>query len=263
MDHTSQTYRITPLQIQPRYASRDAWEALAAQESLHYEVLELSVPPVLNDEAMSQEYKEWYLTGGRVTSVHGAFIDINPVSGDAAFRDLSRQRCRQSCALALALGARNVVFHSSCFPFLRDEYLDDWAGKCSAFYEELADTYPLRLFIENSSDIDPGPLKELMKRLPDPKVGICLDLGHANYSRACLEEWFDALHDRIGYLHLSDNTGAYDSHLPLGQGSVDWRTADRLWRTLPGPVPVTIETKTPEDTAASIAFLKKYCFFGR
>ena len=38
-------------------------------------------------------------------SVHGAFIDVNPASGDLRFRELSRKRCRESCEIAAALGA--------------------------------------------------------------------------------------------------------------------------------------------------------------
>ena len=250
------------LQIQPAFATRDRWEALALKEGLFYEVLELSAPPALNDAELYDACKDWYLADGRVTSVHGAFINIDPGSGDKKMRELSRERCAESCRLAMALGAGNVVFHSSCFPFLRGGYLDSWAGSCAGFYDELADAFPLNIFIENSPDVDPEPLRELMKRVYSRRIGVCLDIGHAGYSRSPLEEWFGELHEWIGYLHLSDNDGRFDDHLPLGQGTVDWELADRLWRELGVPTPMTIETKNVQAAAESVAFLKERRLFG-
>lgn len=55
-----------------------------------------------------------------------------------------------------------------------------------------------------------------------PQLQITLDVGHAhigtqqNRAFAFLERWAD----RIGHVHLSDNTGEEDQHLPLGVGSV-------------------------------------------
>ena len=202
------------LQIQPGFASGDIWMSLAEEEHAFFEVLELSLAPYLEETEETRTCRQWYRESGRARSVHGAFADVNPASGDERFRELSRRRCIESCALAEQIGAGNVVFHSSCATFLRGTYMDQWAGLCADFYEELADRSGLNLWIENSQDIDAHPLRELMKRIRDPRIGICLDLGHANYSRMCMEEWFEILGDRIGYLHLSDNFGYYDDHVP-------------------------------------------------
>lgn len=250
------------LQIQPLYKAGKDWADLAERESLVYEALELFTPPYNNDETLYRPCFQWYQESGRAASVHGAFIDVNPASGDGAFRSLSRRRCRESCAAAAELGAKNVVFHSSCFPFLRGAYLDGWAGACADFYQELAETYPVRIFIENSPDLDPQPIRELMRRIPDRRVGVCLDFGHAHYSRVPLSGWFDALGDRIGYLHLSDNNGAYDDHLPLGAGTVDWGEADRLRRGLAGEIPMTLEVGPISGVAQSLAYLREHGYFG-
>ncbi len=55
-----------------------------------------------------------------------------------------------------------------------------------------------------------------------PQLQLTLDVGHAhigtrqNRAFAFLERWAD----RIGHVHLSDNTGKEDQHLPLGVGAV-------------------------------------------
>ena len=251
------------IRIQPQCAEREKWESLAQREALAYEALELSMPPMLDcaGDAL-EECRNWYRNSGRTRALHGAFIDVNPASGDPAFRELSRRRCRESCALAVALGAEQVVFHSSAFPFLRGGYLGNWADLCAAFYMELAEEYRgLTLCIENSQDLDPEPLEALMKRTGDG-VRVCLDIGHAHYSGTPLETWFDVLGPSIDRLHLSDNRGRFDDHLPLGDGGIDWAMADRLYQGLGKELPMTLEVGGLQGVEKSLAFLRRNGYFG-
>ena len=254
--------RRSQFQIQPRYLEDKEWETVALQEGLFYEAIEMFSPPVLGNEHLTEDCLRWYMAGGRTLSVHGAFIDVNPASSDMAVRSLARRRCQESCHIAAKVGAKNIVFHSSCATFLRGMYLDSWAGVCAEYYEELAQKSGLRIWIENSQDIDAVPLMELMKRISSPQIGVCLDLGHAHYSRLSIEQWFDCLGDRIGYLHLSDNNGVWDEHLPLGEGNIDWEKADRCWRAADRVMPITIEVGDLEDLQRSIRFLKENGYFG-
>lgn len=249
------------LQVQPHYSEKEEWRDLAERFDLTYEVLELSGPLVLNRDERPDEIIERYRNSGRVTSLHGCFIDVNPGSGDILFRRLSCQRMRESCELAKYLGAKNVVFHSGCETFLRGAYLRSWADKTAEFLDQLASEYDFDFFVENSMDVDPVPIVELMRRIDNPRVGVCLDIGHVEYSRVSLEEWFEALEGRIGYLHLSDNQGLFDDHLPVGQGCIEWKKADRLWRTLGQGIPVTIEANTIEDVELSLKYLKQHGLF--
>ncbi len=252
----------TVIQVQPRYDFREEWEVLADKEGLSYEALDFSTQPALVESGLFEEYLGWYGSCGRTTSVHGFFIDVNPASGDPDFRMLSQDRCRSSCETARAIGAKNVVFHSSCFPFLRGVYLDVWSKRCADFYQQLAQDFDLNILIENSPDIDAGPIKTLMQRCTDKRIGVCLDVGHAHYSNQKISQWFDELGEWISYLHLSDNTGTYDDHLPLGEGTIDWNEVDRLWRQLDRDTHITIETNGIEITGRAVRFLKDNHYFG-
>ena len=253
---------MTIIQVQPRFAFRDEWEVFADKENLKYEALDFSTQPALIESGLFEEYLEWYGSCKKTTSVHGFFIDVNPASGDPDFRELSRRRCIKSCETAVALGAKNVIFHSSCFPFLRGVYLEVWSKRCAQFYEELADTYDLHIYIENSPDIDTQPIATLMKLVTDRRVGVCLDVGHANYSHIPVRQWFEDLGEWIGYLHLSDNAGVYDDHLPLGEGSVDWNEVNELWRGLDRDTFITLEINGLVSAARSLKFLKDNSWFG-
>ena len=250
------------LQLQPQSADLEQWTKLAQGEGAVFEVMDPFCLSAIGNFEKYREVAQRYRKTNIAASIHGAFIDVNPASGDPAIRELSRQRCRESCEIALELGADNVVFHSSAFPFLRGAYLENWVAGCAAFYEELLAHYPVRLYIENAQDLDPTPLRKLMEKMPSDRIGVCLDIGHANYSRTPVAQWFNQLGEWIRYLHLSDNLGEFDDHLTLGQGCVDWELVNQLWKTLGKDIPVTLETGTLEDTRKSIAFLRNHQYFG-
>ncbi|MBR6329027.1 MAG: sugar phosphate isomerase/epimerase [Lachnospiraceae bacterium] len=249
------------IQVQPVRTAREEWKSLAESEGLGYEVLELSMPPALNESGLFDSCVKWYRESGRAGSIHGNFIDVNPGSGDKKFRELSFERCRESCRAAALVGAENIVFHSSCNSFLRGAYMEGWSALCAGFFDTLADESGLNIFIENSPDVDPEPLKNLMSVKRSPLVGVCLDLGHANYSRVGLDRWFSELGEYIGYLHLSDNMGEFDDHLPLGKGTVDWKEAHRLWKALGKATPMTLEVGGIDSVRASLAFLREHHYF--
>lgn len=250
------------IQLQPRSADLAQWLRLARKESAAFEVMDPFFMPDMDDLEKHKKIADRYRETGLAASVHGAFIDVNPASGDLRFRELSRKRCRESCEVAAALGAENLVFHSSAFPFLRGPYLENWASACASFYEELAAQYPVRIYIENAQDLDPRPLRKLMESVHSDRIGVCLDVGHAHYSRAPLSAWFEELGQWIGYLHLSDNEGAFDDHLPLGQGTIDWELVNRLWKTLGKEIPITLETGNLKSTEESLCFLRNHQYFG-
>ena len=249
------------LQIQPQAKKGEKWLQLAESCQLQFECMELSTPTFLNNEEQVEKAKEWYKKSDRVTSVHGCFMDVNPGSGDEKFCSLSIERCRESCELAKTINARFVVFHSSAFPFLRGPYLDVWSERCAQFFAELAAEYDLKFCIENSFDLDPTPLRMLMERLDHPKIRVCLDIGHANYSHASLTQWFEELGEYIEYLHISDNRGQFDDHLPVGDGSVDWKLADALYRKLGKNLPMTLEVGGIEGVKKSLQYMEQNGLF--
>ena len=249
------------LQIQPSYHNKEAWLSLANRHSFAFETHELTRILATEPADEIERCLDWYSACGLTASVHGAYIDVNPFSADRDFALLSKKRVHESCAMAVRVHASNIVFHCSCFPFLRGDYLARHAELAASFYAEIAAQYGLHVFLENSMDLDPDPLAEIMQHADRRYVNCCLDIGHANYSRAPLEKWFETLGDRIGYLHLSDNHGLFDEHLPLGAGTVPWEKADGLYRSLNQNIPVTLETGTVENTERSAQFLAEHGYF--
>ncbi len=86
-----------------------------------------------------------------------------------------------------------------------------------------------------------------------PAAGFHLDVGHANMGAARREDnrtgsLLAAFGERLAHVHLSDNFGLEDLHLPLGAGTVDWRAVVRLLKDTGWDGTVTLEIFSPERT---------------
>jgi sugar phosphate isomerase/epimerase len=78
------------------------------------------------------------------------------------------------------------------------------------------------LLLENVWEEDPGLHLKLFERIDSPWFGFCLDIGHQNsFSKTPLEEWLDASARYLKEIHLHDNDGTFDYHLPVGEGNID------------------------------------------
>ncbi len=248
------------LQIQPRYLQKEDWHELAVKETLRYEILEFS--SYYLNKTIPEEVVEWYRETGLTDSIHGAFMDSFPISPDMRIRELSRVACENSCKLAKETGAKNVVFHSTALPFLRGPIMLGWCKEAAEYYQMLADKYDLNILMENFSDIDYEPLARMMEYVTDPRVKICLDAGHTNYSCASVAEWLEVLDEHIGYIHLSDNFGRWDDHCVLGKGSVDFASVHSWWSKQTKEIPITLEVPTIDGVNESLDYLKEHHYFG-
>jgi sugar phosphate isomerase/epimerase len=75
--------------------------------------------------------------------------------------------------------------------------------------------------LENVYERDPGQMKLLLGALASPQVRFCFDAGHANaFGGAPLGLWMDTLGDFLGEIHIHDNQGLADEHLPVGEGNI-------------------------------------------
>jgi sugar phosphate isomerase/epimerase len=80
------------------------------------------------------------------------------------------------------------------------------------------------LAIENIFEERPDTIKELVEAVDSPNLRVCLDAGHINlYSAVAMEEWFVSLGPYIAELHIHDNFGVMDDHLPVGDGEIDFQ----------------------------------------
>lgn len=84
----------------------------------------------------------------------------------------------------------------------------------------------------------------------DSGLGICIDVGHAH--RSCTldgirpEAFLAEFRGVIAEVHVDDNYGDKDLHLPPGQGTIDWPPVVEAMRRLPEDAIVCLEIAAPE-----------------
>ena len=133
-------------------------------------------------------------------------------------------RFRQTTALAARLGVRRIVVHGGFIPYV---YFPEWYVEQSiCFWKEFLADAPDDLLLAVENVMEPGPemLVEIARGVDDPRLGLCLDVGHANtvVSETPPADWLAPMLPDLRHVHLHDNHGALDEHLPLGAGTIDF-----------------------------------------
>jgi sugar phosphate isomerase/epimerase len=116
-----------------------------------------------------------------------------------------------------------------------------------------------RLVLENVYEEHPDEIKPLLEPLGPVGVGFCLDTGHqAAFGTTPLTVWVAATAPYLAQLHLHDNTGLWDEHLPLGQGNIDFdsffKQLKEIYQT---PPVVTLEPHQERDLWPSLEYLQR------
>jgi sugar phosphate isomerase/epimerase len=88
----------------------------------------------------------------------------------------------------------------------------------------------------------PESLQHLIKETHLRDLKFCFDVGHAHIEDG-VEKSFDVMHDRIVTVHIHDNHGEKDEHLPPHEGTVDWEAALEAFAAMPQPPDLVLELK--------------------
>jgi sugar phosphate isomerase/epimerase len=159
-------------------------------------------------------------------SLHGPFWDLSAGSSDALIRQVTRGRLQQFFDLLTLFHPVQVVCHTGYDPRHHGSEWDEFLERSLVTWEPLlerAEILEIPLLLENVWEENPQFHKELFVQLPSPYLGFCLDVGHQHtFSKTPLPVWLGDLAEQLQEIHLHDNNGNQDAHLPVGQGSIDF-----------------------------------------
>jgi sugar phosphate isomerase/epimerase len=115
------------------------------------------------------------------------------------------------------------------------------------------------LLLENTPNdlATPERLKELMKALHYPDLGVCFDTGHA-HMMSSVHQAFEVLADRIRTTHVHDNRRDRDSHLWPGEGNIDWNQTMQSLRAAPNSPALLLEVEGEEGVNVSKKMAEAY-----
>lgn len=196
---------------------------IARQEGLGVEIAEFCTA-VNADEYFEDTHAAVLrqVEGVRCRMLHGPFNELFPCAIDPLARKLAAYRYAQALSLAQRYGARKLVLHGGYSPRL---YFPCWYEEQSiAFWKEFLGTHPgtYEICLENVMEETPDSLLAIVTQVDDPRLRLCLDVGHVNcYSSVPAIQWMAQWGDALSHLHLHNNDAAADRHAALSQGSLD------------------------------------------
>ena len=165
--------------------------------------------------------------GVATTTFHAPFEDIWPGARDEEVRRLSVRRIRQAIALAPAFRPLGIVVHGGYADWIFDFAPDKWIEPARRSFSEIAEAAEdaaVDIFVENVFDEAPDHLMRLRDAVGSARLSFCFDPGHATlFSRLPVQKWAEALGPLIREMHVHDNRGSRDDHLPAGEGSINFR----------------------------------------
>jgi sugar phosphate isomerase/epimerase len=168
----------------------------------------------------------------------------------------------ESLQTAKELGAEKVVVHPGYIGGMGVFIMDmsrKYAFESLYTISQKADALGMVLCLENMfprylSLVEPEDFKPVFEQFPTLKL--TLDTGHANIGDTKGDRIIRFLSDfshRLGHVHMSDNHGKRDDHLPVGKGSVPFERIVRALRAIGYDDTITLEIFTDDrkDLAAS------------
>ncbi len=165
--------------------------------------------------------------GVATTTFHAPFEEVWPGARDEEARRLSVRRIRQAIALAPMFRPEGIVVHGGYFDWLFDFAPDKWLEPARRSFSEIAEAAEnagVDIFLENVFDEGPEHLLQLREAVGSARLFYCFDPGHATlFSRLPLQKWAEAFGPLIREMHVHDNRGQRDDHLPVGEGSINFR----------------------------------------
>ncbi len=193
-------------------------------------------------------------------TIHAPFTDMDLGSQDVRVISLARTRLLRILEISDVLRPEVIVIHSGYDPGIKKTAFKQWWSTASESIEIIAKTahrFELNLAVENVNDTSPAFLRKVIEQYARFKVGVCLDIGHINmFSEVEVHQWIKELGGSLLEIHLHDNTGKKDAHLPLGQGTVDFESFfSALEQHEPAPC-YTIENTSTDDVETSLSFLR-------
>ena len=152
--------------------------------------------------------------------LHAPFNELFPCAIDPKARELAAYRFRQAIDLAKGYGAKKVIIHGGYNPWI---YYPVWYVEQSILFwkDFLRDDPGVELVLENVLETDPTCLLDIVKGVNDPRLRLCLDIGHINaYSKISAMEWLELCALWISHFHIHNNDSTADRHCALFEGTI-------------------------------------------
>ncbi len=232
-------------------------QEVAALGSLGFDYLEVTMDAPYAHYSVLRERKKEIL---QALARHGMGLVchlptfVSTADLTESLREASIQETLHSMRTAADLNPLKVVLHPSIIHGL-GAMLPDMARQfaTAAMVRLLseAERLDLPICVENMmpnslSLVRPEDFDELLQQFP--KAKLTFDIGHAHI-KGGMQRVLGFIHrfpDRIGHIHVSDNSGRGDEHLPIGAGRIDFPAVLEALQAIGYDQTITLEVFTKD-----------------
>ncbi len=232
----------------------DPEETARLPEKTHADAVE----PVLEGSLQPTRINTEPLTHVPTPTVHAPFADVNPATPNDRHAEQVLLQIEEAARVAAELRATYLTVHPG---HLTPITLNDREKALQLAIERLnqaadiAERHDLTLTVENMPHhphllaTTPEEIKTIVK---EAHTGYTLDVGHALTSPAPLHEF---LHPRPDVLHIHDNHGHKDEHLPPLEANLTPRDLRRILATRAHPV---VEVKGLRNARKAVHTVRRH-----
>ena len=180
----------------------------------------------------------------RAKVFHGPFNELSPCAIDPEIGKISMKRYNQAFDLMYQYGLRKMVLHGGFVPLV---YFPEWYTEQSIhFWKEFLEDKPedFILCLENVMEAEPWYLVKIAEAINDPRLKLCLDVGHANVkcvSDVPITEWIKEFAPFLSHVHLHNNNGVWDYHNGLADGILPMKDIVQMLNELAPEASFTFE----------------------
>ena len=196
---------------------------LARENGLGVEIAEFCTASNLDDRFSETDAAvQRQISGVPHRLLHGPFNELFPCAIDPLARKVAAFRYRQALELAQRYQTEKVILHGGYNPRL---YFPCWYTEQSVlFWKQFLEENPgnYQICLENVLEEEPEMLLSIVRQVNDPRLSLCLDLGHVNaYSPTPAESWIESWGNHLSHVHVHNNDGTADTHSALDCGTLN------------------------------------------
>lgn len=247
------------------FAEFDKYEQLVSRYSINPEI-------GLDGDALYtfsrqdfQDRSKFLNDKGLSCTLHAPFHDMLPGARDQYVLQAARDKLRRCFDLIEIFKPRSVVCHLGYLDCVHSYDQDQWLATSLETWQEMlgvAEQYSTPIMFENTYEEGPRTHKIILEALDSPLALFCLDAGHLlAFAHAPLHEWLSTLGQWLGQLHLHDNHGIRDDHLPVGKGDFDFPGLFSYLKSRNIKPIITLEPRSESDLWDSLNALDRFSIF--
>jgi len=211
---SSPALSLMPLRMAIERVAREfqAWEIVG--EGLHF----------LPD--MEKELASLLPSYDLEVSVHAPLSDVNIGGLNPRLREASNKEVLRSIEVAGRLGLGPFTLHPGFYTPLAamdKEQAVRLTKESLRTFDLAGKEHGVTLALENMPAMHITMVttpKMLLDMINGTELKVCWDIGHANTTGNIVE--YLELRDRFANIHIHDNDGQWDQHLPIGKGKIDF-----------------------------------------